>query len=107
MILRVTILIYLLSLPIKAAFGVTALPSAVAVELKESTSYQEGSQAMADLIHDVAVTKFRTALQDPDLSGTAKPYEQKKDMLQYICCVLYNRSAFPAKPNAIHDVAKW
>ena len=29
---------------------------------------------MADLIHDVAVTKFRTALQDPDLSGTAKPY---------------------------------
>lgn len=29
---------------------------------------------MADLVHDVAVTKFRAALQNPDLSSKAKPY---------------------------------
>ena len=57
-----------------AASGVVSLPSTVARELKKSSSYQQGSQAMADRLHDVAITKFRAALEDKNLASTAKPY---------------------------------
>ena len=57
-----------------AASGVVSLPSTVARELKKSSSYQQGSQAMAGRLHDFAITKFRAALEDKNLASTAKPY---------------------------------
>lgn len=71
---RLTILIFLFTLPLQGAPGDARLPSKVVRELKKTSSYQDGAQAMADQLHDVAIIKFRTALADEKLTTSARPY---------------------------------
>lgn len=71
---RLTILIFLLALPLQAAPGDTKLPREVAKELKKVSDYQDGAQAMADQLHDIGVIKFRAALAGTKLSSQSKAY---------------------------------
>jgi len=71
---RLTILIFLFTLPLQGAPGDARLPIKVVKELKKISSYQDGAQAMADQLHDVSIIKFRTALADKKLTTTARPY---------------------------------
>ncbi|MCP5536536.1 MAG: tetratricopeptide repeat protein [Akkermansiaceae bacterium] len=74
MLHRLTILILILTLPTIAAPRGSGLPGSVAKELGKAPAYQEGVQAMEDQLHDIAVTKFRAALEDKKISSASKPY---------------------------------
>ena len=63
----------LLAAPVRSA---DSIPASIAEQLSGNTSYQAGAKAMADRLYEVAVTKFRLALEDPGLSEESKPYVQ-------------------------------
>ena len=65
--------ISLFSVPVTQASNA---PQSVSEYLAQNTAYQAGSKAMADQLYQIAVSKFRLALQTADIPSDVTPYIQ-------------------------------
>ena len=72
----IIILICSISLFVMPVTRAESLPQSVNEYLAQNVEYQAGSKAMADQLYQIAVSKFRLALQTADLPSDVTPHVQ-------------------------------